>query len=199
MPNYCYHQMYCYGTAEDIEQLKQHILVKDEQGETHFDFNRIIPMPPELDIDCVSPVGSALKAIYALNKQRYGYETWYDWRIAYWGTKWNALNTVILDSPADLCIAFDTAWNPALLIYRQLCKAFPQVKFKIDYIEVGVSLAGSCEGINGELEEDVFDGDINEFAWSHFGWDLVNDPFDHDEGYDDEGNELPAENEEYIR
>lgn len=199
MPNYCYQQMYCYGTAEDIATLKQHILNEDKQGEIHFDFNRVIAMPAELNIACVSPVGSALQKAYAQNKQKYGYETWYDWCIANWGTKWNAMNTQILDSPADLCIAFDTAWNPAIPIYQQLFKAFPQLQFKIDYLEVGAGLAGSCYSEQGELVEDLFTGNINEFAWSHFGWDLVNESFDHDEDDDAEGNELSVENEEDVR
>ena len=45
---------------------------------------------------------------YINNIIKYGFPTWYEWRIANWGTKWNAFGTEILSNDE---IKFQTTWN----------------------------------------------------------------------------------------
>lgn len=48
---------------------------------------------------------------YLANEDRYEALTWYEWRIANWGTKWNAV-THRLDYEGEYAVAvFDTAWD----------------------------------------------------------------------------------------
>lgn len=71
---------------------------------------------------------------------------WYDWKIKYWGTKWNAYNTV--DTViTDGCITttFDTAWSPPIPIFKAIEKAFPEVTLEAYYIDEGCNFAGTYQ------------------------------------------------------
>lgn len=83
-----------------MEGITKEPLFGEEDGKKFFDFNALIPMPPEMNEG----------------------GKWYDWSIAHWGTKWNAMELLILD---DDTIAFDTAWsNPEPIIY-ELARRYP--------------------------------------------------------------------------
>ncbi len=57
------------------------------------------------------------------NLQRYGYEDWYDWSRAKWGTKWNACDTYItVDYDGELCFTFNTAWCTPEDVFRKLAQ-----------------------------------------------------------------------------
>ena len=70
--------------------------------------------------------------VYADNEKQYGYATWYDWRIANWGTKWPATDPVWKSATK---VSFDTAWSPPVRIYDQLAKMFPSVVMEIEYAD----------------------------------------------------------------
>ena len=53
------------------------------------------------------------------NLMKYGAVSWYEWRWAHWGTKWNAYEQV--DSDGDT-IQFDTAWSMPEPILRKLAE-----------------------------------------------------------------------------
>ncbi len=43
---------------------------------------------------------------------KYGFDNWYDWRIANWDTKWNSYDVdVELDEMDRLYVSFLTAWS----------------------------------------------------------------------------------------
>ena len=139
----------------------------DGNGKQSFDFEKLIPMPKELNIEsggsesvaiayiireCCDKTylgrdyytGRAIRArehdfkraeeeigrnallekglAYVTNIARYGYSTWYDWRIAKWGTKWNACETKIID---DSTIKFWTAWEPPIPVIKELSRIRP--------------------------------------------------------------------------
>lgn len=92
-----------------------------------------------------------------MNLAAYGHADWYDWRIANWGTKWNASNThVDWDGHA---ISFDTAWSAPEPIIYALSEAFPDVEFEWMYADED---CGYNTGIaiykNGCLEINENDG-----------------------------------------
>jgi hypothetical protein len=53
------------------------------------------------------------------NEKKYGYPDWYNWRIANWGTKWDAYDQYQVD---ENTIAFNTAWSDPTPIVRKLAK-----------------------------------------------------------------------------
>lgn len=74
-----------------------------------------------------------------------GSDSWYDWRVTHWGTKWD-----IDPQPVDECnefdelrFSFDTAWSPPVGIYAALAQMIAD-KGSISwfYREDGQQLAG---------------------------------------------------------
>ena len=63
------------------------------------------------------------------NLMKYGAVSWYDWRWAHWGTKWNAYEQV--DSDGDT-IQFDTAWSMPEPILRKLAEICNEHNVRFD-------------------------------------------------------------------
>lgn len=108
--------------ANNVKEVLEFIESKHGDEPSVFDFNNVIPMPKALN--CVSSVGD-LSDKQRINMRIYGYKDWYDWRIAKWGTKWNASDAVVRDNT----VKFDTAWNVAWPVFFRLSELFPEVEF----------------------------------------------------------------------
>ncbi len=67
----------------------------------------------------IEEVGKA----YVDNIINYGADTWYDWSVNNWGTKWNAFESKIENNT----ISFQTAWSASLPITQKLSKTFPKL------------------------------------------------------------------------
>lgn len=164
-------------------------LFTEVDGHRCFDFNKLIPMPASLNIECgsttdeniiyflterctipirkLSPDKKALLDVlvrnmiagsrwpdevfhrvmadafeeteqkrqrrynmgqtYVSNYQQYGAATWYDWCNQFWGTKWNASDTEIIDNDT---IRFDTAWSNPEPILLKLAEIYPDRMIK---------------------------------------------------------------------
>lgn len=222
MPNYCYHHMQCIGGSTDVAALKQRMFgdsyaelstpvntaMLDPLGQqqssgleqhydidsVQFDFNRVIAMPQDLLVDLIYPLSAETNAKLAANKAKHGYPSWYDWSIEQWGTKWNALNTQILnDEDGYLALSFETAWTPAIPVYQELSRQFPKVLFSIHYIDEGYGFAGTYQGFAGRLHHHDHTSDIEAFAEEVFGWTTETyDPLSHEydrEAYEHSGYE----------
>lgn len=108
MPNYCENQLHFDCSKEDFEQKIRPLLKgKDSDGKDQdLTFNIVVPMPDHI---FRGPVGEKERKLY-------GADNWYDWRVANWGTKWDAW-----DSRVDWeCIQFTTAWSPPDYWYEAL-------------------------------------------------------------------------------
>ena len=59
-------------------------------------------------------------------KEKYGYDNWYDWQCAHWGTKWNACHS---DYDKDNeTLRFNTAWSIPYPIIAKIAQDHPEVK-----------------------------------------------------------------------
>lgn len=112
------------------------------------------------------------------NIRKYAYPTWYGWRLANWGCKWDVSDdsTYVTVEANNIWISFETAWEPPQGIYEELAKRFPDVEFEAKYLEEGMWFAGSYEGHEGALfdypcEED----EVRAFAIEHFGCEYDDD------------------------
>lgn len=76
---------------------------------------------------------------YRSNRKKYGYTTWYDWRVENWGTKWNAFNQ---RKPASNEIWFETAWSCVIKLIGELGEKFPGVTF--DYTWADENAGCNC-------------------------------------------------------
>ncbi len=200
MPNWCYTKLSVEGEAAGIAALKAECFTGGA-----LDFDRIVPMPAELDLEesstgsigyqvlagdwqtvagypWVADHGSfatrealirhfealdaaeenpelhylALGRRYLANQERFGYTTWYRWRIAHWGTKWNVYphaEPLTVDEPCALELNFDTAWSPALPILAALTERYPALAFEMAYADEGAGFAGVASAQGGEVED----------------------------------------------
>lgn len=181
MSNNIQNRLKIVGTEKEIEEVLNSI-----KGEKEIiDFDKIIPMPKELDIKSGSDSDTGLSVIkqrlgvninpiekYYVdqfdnldeeskdrilkvgfscvhNIVKYGYPTWFEWRKANWGTKWNAYYTELKNGNE---IWFTTAWqNVNDKIIRKLSSAFPDVLFEYSFSsEDTANNCGKSKIQNGE-------------------------------------------------
>jgi hypothetical protein len=64
----------------------------------------------------------AVDALKSANRDKYGYESWYDWCINEWGTKWDVGNAQGINTWDDheFIAYFDSAWSPPIAAYDTL-------------------------------------------------------------------------------
>lgn len=169
MPNHVTNILTIRASDETVRAVKDRIAGRVEKADINgkptgeflelpFDFNRLIPMAPELretvsdglvmqvetrsgrrtigelieSIKKSKPdeVENFCRAIKNLNK--HGAACWYDWSVEHWGTKWNAYSAA-WRAPAEL--KFETAWSHPAPVYRALSETFPDVDFEIKYAD----------------------------------------------------------------
>lgn len=69
---------------------------------------------------------------YKKNIDNYGHKDWYSWRIANWGTKWNAYHFEHFEQQTDE-VTFDTAWASPLPIFFTLSEMYKDITISVDY------------------------------------------------------------------
>ena len=71
-------------------------------------------------------------------------DRWYSWRLANWGTKWDAYEVDIDDSELEYGfeVTFDTAWSPPEEICYAIKEQFDEVSVSWFFDEPGMEVAG---------------------------------------------------------
>lgn len=167
MPNHITNKLFIDGqtnrVAAVMDTIKSEYVNRD--GETviaRIDFDKIIPMPPELDIQVHSGIEAAAKGDMAararLNPEelaimrqmqtniiRHGAGYWYDWKVQHWGTKWGAYETPN-ERDTDDTIVFETAQAYAHPVFIELSAKWPDLSFWLDYADedTGHNLGSVC-------------------------------------------------------
>jgi hypothetical protein len=162
MPNWCYNNMTVHGDRESLEKLTTAITRKDEDGNEFHDLTVLFPIPEELQIkrvflsaDSTNPEHLELAKKYEANKEKYGYQTWYEWCNANWGTKWSPSiqEWEIHDYNGGSTISayYETAWSPADGLVREVSRQFPTLLFNVTSDEENRLFACCREYKNGEI------------------------------------------------
>lgn len=181
MPNYVKNTLEISGQEKDIIEVLNRIC-DPEKGLGTIDFERIIPMPEELDVDndecsmefaikCAlfddmdtlkldypdfrgrrlreQLIGVSRDTIakwseigwkYIDNRRKYGFYDWYGWRIANWGTKWNAWDCTYgtrVDYEESI-LSFYTAWGAPVPVIEKLASMFPNVTICHKWSDEGI-------------------------------------------------------------
>jgi hypothetical protein len=88
------------------------------------------------------------------------------WGINNWGTKWDVNVDNIEDQGDSIILYFDTAWSPPKHWFRAVSAMYPDLEFRLDYIEYGMQFAGSFVAQEGivliDEERNVTDEEIAE-------------------------------------
>lgn len=146
MPNWCSNELIIQGTEAQVKSVQKYLDI--EEG--HWDFNKIVPCPPEL-LDSKAPLP---KDVSDANVEKYGAPDWWHWCINNWGTKWSVdINFEDFDGHRWV-LDFESAWSPPDGVVRHLCDKFPDVDFSLYYREGGCCFKGELIWIGGELVRD---------------------------------------------
>ena len=150
MPNHCMNQVALVCPSEEAAQAIKKLLAGKEGM---FDFNTLVPEPPE--VLETAKKGAKKGATMEELRAKYGSNNWYDWRLANWGTKWNAYDCELDASRIKQGILeyrFDTAWGPPAGVCRRLLDHI------IDHnlgIQIDWFYHEPMMGFQGQLEEEV--------------------------------------------
>jgi len=164
------------GDENEVLELKntiQGIDEADENRKIHIDFNKIITMPSDLDIE--DDQNAALAAIfstrppeigiivlkkepltlnvkefnlyisYLKNLYNHRYTNWFHWRMMKWNSAWNAYNTKEVAG----AIQFTTRPGPSLNVTLKLSRDFNKIKFIHGYVEKETGKPGKIGFKNG--------------------------------------------------
>jgi len=97
-----------------------------------------------------TPVASAFPEITGSAEATVREDSWWDWRVTNWGTKWDvgsdSEEADISDNGKTLTLSFDSAWSPPLGVFERAVEDGWEVKAY--YYEPGMGFAGIWD--NGE-------------------------------------------------
>jgi hypothetical protein len=174
MPNYCRNTLVVKG--ENVKSFLQTIefVVGHEDGERFSIIAALYPCPTELEETEKSNRNYAgYMKQKAGNIEKYGFPTWYEWKIANWGTKWGDFDTRIERSSIyyeikDVKVTFpyedehdteyirfrfDTAWSPPIKAFERISKLYPALTFILRYTESGAGFKGEATFIDGTVDD----------------------------------------------
>jgi len=139
MPNWCENQISITGPNSVIDKIEK--IVKEEKEDNGL-LNFFHPMPKELE-GTTSPSSSADKPQPMVE----GFDNWYDWRNANWGTKWEVCEfygvdrSYINDDESQITVGFSSAWAPPLEAYQRFLDKHPVI-LEARYYEPGCDFMG---------------------------------------------------------
>jgi len=143
MPNWCNNTISIKGSTDTLKPLW------DEAQKTGL-LNAIKPMPEALE-GTTSPAPKEGKPQPLVD----GYDNWYDWRVANWGTKWE-VDTEGLeftdngDGTSEIHGWFDSAWAPPIEAYQQFADDFDGCYLEAFYDEPGMCFVGCWDSDGGD-------------------------------------------------
>ena len=159
MPNHITNRLTIIGTEEQVKQVLE--AIKGEREDQFIDFNKIAPIPKELE-NTQSPIRIISQEEYDEQEKRiaegnltdneknfglsrgltpelaneyrkkFGHADWYNWRLENWDTKWNAYEQVQID---ENVIEFQTAWSTPFSLLVNLSELFSEVTFEVRFAD----------------------------------------------------------------
>ena len=140
MPNWC----------NNVVELSHEDSKMIERAVTAFnkgDFlKEFIPVPEDLR-NTQATFGESDDVKQARNREKYGYNHWYDFCINEWGTKWDVggddFKVELVEGDKNVSFSFDSAWAPPTNAYEKLV----ELGFTVTgyYYEPGMQFAGIWE------------------------------------------------------
>ena len=146
MPNWCDNQVTITGPNSVIDKIEK--IVKEEKEDNGL-LNFFHPMPKQLE-GTTSPSSSADKPQPMVE----GFDNWYDWRNANWGTKWELCEFYGVDrqyhseqneGESTITFGFDSAWAPPINAYEQFLRDNEDCSLKAWYYEGGCDFMGEWD------------------------------------------------------
>ena len=143
MPNWCSNHITVRGTNQ-----KEIAEIAKAMEEGRF-CDSIIPCPEDLNREGSSSHGGENAELYdqirAENRAKHGFDNWYDFQVAKWGTKWDVecQDVQVEDDGLTVSTYFDSAWSPPMGIVEELSARGLEVT--LYYYEPGMGYVGKYE------------------------------------------------------
>lgn len=108
------------------------------------------------------------------NQSKYGAQTWYEWSINNWGTKWNAYECSALDLDGESAeLSFWTAWSPPHPILMRLAEQYPELSFSHEWADEDIGMnCGRREYSEGCFMEEYYPEGDEAAAFACELWDM---------------------------
>ena len=105
----------------------------------------------QLFLDVTCPEARASSDRHVKNIEDYGFASWYDWRLAHWGTKWDASDAELSEESAtQFTYYFFTAWSAPEPVIEAMSRQHPLLQFEGTFDEPGNGVYFSATWENGE-------------------------------------------------
>jgi len=170
LPNWCFNRLKIIddGSKEAVEQAKEFVeKAKRSEDDTHIktdlSMDNFIPCPKELNETMSgskgkgTPAQKELENKQASNVEKFGYPTWYEWRLSNWGCKWDVdavlENNDISDDYVYVEYVFDSPWSPPINFLQKVSEIYPNLKFVLKYEEEGMGFLGVAKAVNGDVDD----------------------------------------------
>lgn len=126
MPNWCQNLLVISGSEADVRKFEQ----INKTAEQPLTFSAAVPRPESEE------------------------DNWYNWNCEHWGTKWDACDVVINrdheqgwtkdEDDIHLSYAFETAWSPPHAWFERMVQDWPDLKFLLNFVELGMDYSGQA-------------------------------------------------------
>jgi hypothetical protein len=143
MPNWTDNSLTIKGHARTLAKVET--LLKSKTDSEPLVLNNLLPCPEEL----LNDDWQNDKSIAAANTKKFGYEGWYDWRVAKWGTKWEASDVRFIKRAGELIYDFQSAWSPITEWVVAFSKRFPSLTITHEYHEEAGMYPSAIETYKG--------------------------------------------------
>ena len=174
MPNWCYNHLEVTGDEKQLQKFVEKSTTNIERDD-EFSFNGTYSMPKTLRITAGTHLSFIEKIKKYINIRLYGYDNWYNWSIANWGTKWDACESNICHNDIDyFAVSFESAWSPPIAWIDNIMKDFPDLCFTLEYEEPGMCFGGRLlaqyetlwDDLHWDLDQasECCEGEVN---WEH--------------------------------
>lgn len=115
------------------------------------DFDLIIP-EPRYKSDCPKKYQVNKSSHIAEDENRPWFD-WYEWHLAYWGTKWNAYDGYTIIGKTQLTFVFNTAWCIPHGIYAILGTLCVESKYSMEIRYADENIGHNCGIITYNAKE----------------------------------------------
>lgn len=189
-------EVFVHHSEMDIKDFMSKVVlfsyIEDEKefvkGYSEFTMQKLLPVPMELLHPEVESYGGPNAAENERRRQelkkKFGYQSWYDWRIANWGTKWDITDVYsngYEDDENSVEYSFSTAWSPPTNFFKTIASNYPLLKFELEYEEPGCAFEGTLIMKGGEEELDETRDWVQKTCYS------CGEELDEGEKFDEEG------------
>jgi len=137
MPNWCYNNLSITATNDEQKAMLERV----SKAEADDGFIGMFMPLPEILKDTTSPSPADLDPELRTKMiTETGFDNWYDWQVANWGTKWDPDVQGAEFDGETLSVSFDSAWSPPIGFYEYLVEQGYEVD--ANYYEPGMDFGG---------------------------------------------------------